>query len=140
MESQINELQEKYWAGETSLEEEKILKAYFENQNNNGLESEYFAFLKKKKNLKTQLKFEYPQKKILFSKWWMAAAITVGILFGAYLLQISENQNEFIVSDPQKAYEITREALFTISKNMNKGTAYAGNLEKFVEAQEIISK
>jgi hypothetical protein len=68
----------------------------------------------------------------------MAAAITIGLLAGAYLFQTYQHRNEFLVDDPQKALEITRQALITISSGMNKGTAYVDNLQKFDEAKTIV--
>ncbi|MCF8370822.1 MAG: hypothetical protein K9H64_04315 [Bacteroidales bacterium] len=140
MESRIKEIQEKYWAGETTIEEEKILKNYFSKNNSTDSEAGYFKHLKKASVLKPPVEFKHPGRKFLLPKWMMAAAIFVGIMGGAYLFQQSQKQNEFLVDDPQKAFEITRQALMSISSGMNKGTAYVDNLQKFEEATQLISK
>lgn len=140
MESRIKEIQEKYWAGESTVEEEKNLKDYFSKNNSTESEASYFKHLNKASAQKPPVEFKHPGRKFLLPKWMMAAAIAVGILGGTYLIQISQKQNEFLVDDPQKAFEITRQALMSISSAMNKGTAYVDNLQKFDDATQLILK
>ncbi|MEA3445939.1 MAG: hypothetical protein U9R19_14565 [Bacteroidota bacterium] len=140
MESRIKELQEKYWAGETNVEEEKILKDYFRNEESATPEANYFDYLNQTGEQKLPVEFKIPGRKISLPKWFLAAAITIGIVIGVSFIRNMQVQNEFLVEDPQKAMEITRQALMTISSGMNKGVAYADNLEKFYKAQEIISE
>ena len=140
MGSQIKELQEKYWAGKTTVEEERILKEYFGKKESTETESLYFNHLKRASEQKPDRAFWHPGRKIGWPRWLMAAAITVGILAGAYLVQIYQKQNAFLVEDPQQALEITRQALMTISSGMNKGTVYVDNLQKFDEATIFASR
>lgn len=140
MESQINELQEKYWAGETSVEEEKFLKDYFSKEKATDAVAVYFNHLKKASQQKPPKKFKLPGRKFTLPKGLMAAAIAIGLLAGVYLIRVSQVKNEFLVEDPQKAMEITRQALMSISSGMNKGTAYVDNLQKFDEATEIATE
>ena len=52
MESQIEGLVDKYWKGETSLEEEKIVKEHFKSNPALTNESNYFRALNQKKTIK----------------------------------------------------------------------------------------
>ncbi|MBT3209945.1 MAG: hypothetical protein HN704_13695 [Bacteroidetes bacterium] len=140
MESQINELKEKYWAGLSSVAEEKILKDYFSKEKSQANEAMYFEYLQQKATQKSPYVFKQPGKRVSFPKWLMAAAISIGIISGVFLLQISKTQDKFAIEDPQQAYKITRQALLTISTKMNKAEVIADNLEKFSEAQKLISE
>ena len=138
MESRIREIQEKYWAGETSVEEEKELKEYFRSQMDISPEANYFRHLKNAGEQKPDVAFVHPRRKIRMPRWLMSAAITVGLLAGAYLMKVYQDRNEFLVEDPQKALEITRQALMKVSAGMNKGTAYVDNIKKIDQAKQMV--
>ncbi len=138
MESQIRELQEKYWAGETSVEEEKALKEYFFNQKGLSAEAGYFKQLKRVAEQKPTVGFTHPGRWMRLPQWLMSAAVITGLLAGVYLINVYQNRNEFLVEDPQKAMEITRQALMKVSTGMNKGTAYVDNIKKIDQAAEMV--
>ena len=138
MESRIKDLQEKYWLGETSINEEQILKNHFQNKKPEGMESNYFTHLQKASTQRAPVEFTHPGKKIKMPNWIMAAAISAGLLAGAYFVKIYEDKNEFLVENPQEAMEITRQALMTISSGMNKGTAYVDNFKKIDDAKQKV--
>ncbi len=140
MESQIRKIQQKYWDGESTVQEEKLLKEHFSKTNDSDLEAKYFEHLNQKSEIKYKQKFKHPGKTRFLPRWIMAAAIMIGILGSAYLFNINNKQNEFLVEDPQEAYEITQKALLTISAGLNKATILADNLGKFDTAKEKISE
>jgi len=135
MESRNKELKEKYWSANTSVEEEKILKNQNNNEDLSDIEAKYFNYLKKESEVNPDIKFSYPAKRVKFPFRWAAASIAVLIAISGYLFQYSYDQNEFEVNDPELAYAITKNALFTISSGMNKGEVYTDKLVKFDDAK-----
>jgi hypothetical protein len=136
---QIKELQEKYWDGSTTVEEEKLLKEYFRSLDSSDPEAIYFRQLLKIGQQQSSETFEIPGAGRIYKNWFAIAAVLSGILFGTWLIRDMQKSTEFLVEDPQEALEITRNALLTISNGMNKGSSYAGNIVKFEQAQEMIS-
>ena len=124
MESQIDNLKEKYWAGKTSVEEEKMIKAFYAGSSEKDAESAYFRKLANTRKEKPPVEFKHPRQRNLFYRWYWAAAILAGIIAGTYFFAPAPEQNEFIVDNPQEAYELTRSALFAVSEGINKGNAY----------------
>lgn len=160
----IRELVEKYWNGDTTLEEEKVLRDYLANE-------EVPADLKKEAAL-----FRYYQAQTRFRKlddqfeekitrriqrkqplqWWtdyrsfirVAAAvlmlIVAAILLKTEWLDTPSEADPVAVSaedtyeDPQLAYEQTKEALMLVSSLMNEGAQHIEELETFSEAQETV--
>lgn len=138
MELRIEELLDKYWKGETSLEEEKKLKMYFRKNPSLTNEGRYFSQVGKKSNIKPDRDFVYPGKKNRKTQWSVAAAITVGILASILVIQDAKKQREFVVEDPKEAYEITRRALLMISTGLNEGKNYSRELTNINKAEEIL--
>jgi hypothetical protein len=139
MESRIKSLLEKYWQGDTSVEEEKRIKDYFKNNPDQTPEGLYFEKIKSDKSSFPQKSFEHPGRKI--NRVWLSAAAAVFILLIS-LPFIFNNQkqqpDQFAVDDPAKALEITRTSLQMVSNGLNKGKTYSNELVKFNEAKSII--
>ena len=149
------QLTEKYWAGETTLEEEKALKKYWLEQKN-GSEPptllHLFQYYEKEKNRQYSRSIEQvipsnKEAKItpLRHSWWRIAAailliLAVGIGINHYL-QPTDNQRLSSywatkeIKDPKEAYRKTRAALLLVSSKLNKGTEAA--IEKVAKVQEV---
>lgn len=140
MESRIEELMEKYWAGETSIEEERQIKAYFKANPSLTNEGKYFRALSGKQQVVAGKSFAHPGKSKRKAQWSAAAVITVGIMAALLVFQDARTQREFVVEDPQEAYEITRKALLMVSSGLNEGKSYSKELTKINKAQEIIKE
>lgn len=138
MESRIKELQEKYWAGETSLTEEAELKKYFNQNASYNVEGKYWKALQAKQRITSSKTFKHPSAKWK-SKWSVAAAITVGLIAAVLVIQDARSQREFVVEDPKEAYEITRKALLMVSSGLNEGKTYTKEIANINKAQEKIS-
>ena len=138
MESRIKELLEKYWAGETSLEEEKIIQEYFKENPSLTEEGQYFRAIAA--NQKLTYKGEVPGKPKIFRKQWLsvAATVAVGVITAIIALDNSRKDDPFAVTDPQEAYEVTRQALMMISSNLNETRQYPAELSKINKAETII--
>jgi len=149
----------KYWAGETSLAEEKALKAYFNNPNISEDLKEYapmFQYLATAK----QETLERPvadlitiereetlltvrAKRFYFKR--IAAAILVVIFAGIGLQKLqtpskAERMAAYWASkeikDPKEAFVKTKTALLMVSKQLNNGTEAA--LKQVAKVQETI--
>ncbi|MDF1696487.1 MAG: hypothetical protein P1U56_11665 [Saprospiraceae bacterium] len=153
---QIDDILEKYWAAETSLDEEMTLKTYFSKDDIDEKHLPYqsmFNLYEIKSTSSTDLDIEAilsensvkdeqlvigsrlipgERKTKVFSlqKWATAIAAVFVLGFATISLMNQTNTTKYkgqatvIDSDAeaQEAYEITKEALAFLSKNMNKGS------------------
>ena len=135
----IKKILDKYWEGETSLQEEQLLKDYFNsNQVAKELESfrPLFVYYKKEQEKTSTQSFEKLKKKPVVHRLvptWLVAAASIVLVLAVgtfcYLNQSNSNTAIFAVDettkdtyeDPQKAYEEAKAALMLISKGLNKG-------------------
>lgn len=154
--NQINELLEKYWNCETSLEEEQALRTYFNEEDiPESLKStaalfHYFEREKTKsldksfdENLKGRFRDSHkvrtlPLKRIMR----IAAGVLVGVaaiffirqeVRKSYPAEIAETY-----SDPKLALEETKKALLMISNSFSKAEQGAQEIKLFNEAETKI--
>lgn len=136
MGSQIDELLEKYWNGETSLEEEKRIKDHFKSTPTLSQDGKYFRYLAKEKNTTYEGPMVFKKSKTWLS---VAATVTVGVITAA--LAINEaNKDPFAIDDPQKALQATREALMMISSSLNEAQDHTMELTKINKAKEELQE
>lgn len=140
MDLRIEKLKQKYWAGETTLAEEKELKDYFKENPSLSKDGRYFAEVKKQQQVKPVHSFTHPGRRKKQTWLSMAAAILILITIGFFVFQNENKQDQFAVQDPQEAFEITKASLLMISEGLNKGKTYSQELNKINEAKEIINK
>ncbi|WP_238250578.1 hypothetical protein [Capnocytophaga cynodegmi] len=132
MTKKIELLLEKYFEGETSLQEEKELQEYFNSENVDASLEKYgpmFSYFQKA-GLEEFKRKEFPikvsKKRKLFWKIGIAATF-LSIFFGiSYYLEQQKQQQEAEV-----AFEQVKEALQMISFNYNKGTKKIEYLKDF---------
>ncbi|MEQ8241075.1 MAG: hypothetical protein RIA69_17800 [Cyclobacteriaceae bacterium] len=135
MESRIDRLLRKYWNGESTLDEEKELKQYF--QAKSGSEP-YFDQIVQAREVQNKVGFKYPVRNV---RKWYALAASVALLISVSLFFLKEEHaNEYIVDDPKEAYEVTRKALLMISDGLNEGTQYTAEIKRLNKAQEFIQE
>jgi len=155
----LEELLQKYWDCETSLEEEQQLQEYFRNENvpeqwkETALLFHYFESQKQKSvdvhfegNVVTQLK-EQPVKKgkmvnLLYNSMRIAAGVAV-LLAAVFFVRQEIRKNNTVAmedtfDDPQKALEETKKALMMISKGFGRAEQQAKKINLLNEAQEKI--
>ena len=156
-------LLDKFWKGETSLEEEKELMHYFDGENIAGEFSQdagWFKYLEAQKEKKApsdeeilslidNIQPEVPGKRPLimwlgnFSK---AAAVIFIVAVAAFLVhddyQSKKEKMEPVIADtfedPQKAFEETKKALMLVSQQFGKGKKHAQKLGVFDDAKEKV--
>ena len=140
MESRIETLLEKYWAGETSLGEEEELKVYFKNNPSLAPTGLYFSALSKERKVESKRSFKRPERRFFRKSWSVAASLVVGVTIAALALQDVNSRNDFEVNDPEEAYEIARTVLMKMSTSLNEGKTHSTQLKKINKAEEIIKE
>jgi hypothetical protein len=155
----IDELLNKYWNCETSLEEEKQLQAYFRDATvPDGLKETanlFRYFDEQKKNELTDISFDHSIKKkisspkgkmtsLFFNTMRIAAGIAV-LIVAVWLVRLEVRKGTppemaDTYDDPNRAFEETKKALMMISKSFNTAEAQAKKLNLFNEAQQNIQK
>ncbi len=154
---EIGRLLEKYWNCETSLEEEQLLRNYF-----NGPDvaeplkeaAELFRFFEQERRRsldadfdlnieKTVKKGDRQAKVVSMVRWVQIARIAAGVLVvaaaGYFVKNEVDKKNEGNITDPKVALEETKKALMLISKSFGKARDGAGKINLFNEAEEKIS-
>ena len=163
MESQeINDLLEKYWTGETTLDEEARLRRYFQEQEPPAhlrpvaaLFQHYQAPPRLSDDFDAQLEVQLAKEEApvvpMTSRWLKVAAAVVILLAGTLWLKyhyVADTPTAAPVAvvttdtyeDPERAYEEAKQALLLVSSLMNEGTEHLTNLEEFDEAQQAVKK
>ncbi|MDP2721543.1 MAG: hypothetical protein Q8O72_02195 [Bacteroidales bacterium] len=140
MDSQTNQLLEKYWRAETSPEEEKELKILMASDTESSACSHYFKAVSELKQQEPEFGFLNPGKRIRMMWYTVAASVTIGILVVSGLFQYNYTNAEYNVNDPDKAFEITRQALMMVSNGLNEGKNYTSvQLQEFNKPKELLS-
>ena len=160
----IRELVEKYWSGDTTLEEEALLRQYLATEEVPAdLKKEaalfrYYQAQTRFRNLDAQFeeritrriqRKQSPHWCITYRPIMRVAAAVVMIVVAAMLLKTEwldtheetpPLATEDTYEDPRLAYEQTKEALLLMSSLMNEGAQHMEKLETFSEAQETVKK
>jgi len=145
MKHMINELLDKYWQGETSLEEERSLRKYFAS---NDIDEEHLAFkplfgyfeseAEQGKSFEPDLSFARSSTnrfRVLIPRI-IAIAATVVLLFTVSRQWVNQSQatvykNKYTeLQDPEEALEITLDALGFVSHKLDKGTREISHIKK----------
>lgn len=162
----IAALLEKYWNGETSLEEEKIIKDYFSTDDvpeEWQQEAGFFKFLDhqqervtlKDEEILAHLEAVKParHRQTGAIRLWMqnagkaaavVAIIAVAALFVREDYMSKKEQMDPVISDtfedPQKAFEETKKALLLVSQQFGKGKKHAQKLKVLDEAAQEVQE
>lgn len=158
MDSKIDQLLEKYWKCETSLEEEQVLRNYFNGSSvpdewkETATLFEYFESQKKQEvnsdQFERKIKSVTTPKSNVVKMFFTTAKIAAGVLVlvaATYLVrqEVRKSYPAEVVdtySDPQLAFEETKKALMMISKTFGKAKEEAGKISVFNEAEQVIQK
>ena len=73
--------------------------------------------------------------------WYtVAASLVIGIVVVSGLFRYNYTQAAYNVNDPDKAFEITRQALMMVSDGLNEGKNYSTvQLQQLNKPKEILS-
>ncbi|MFO8145919.1 MAG: hypothetical protein ACQEWG_12315 [Bacteroidota bacterium] len=141
----LESLLKRYDDGETTLEEEKLLKKYFHSEQVPNHLKEYkviFNFSEEEKNIL------YPGKiKLKSGTKWYAIGIAASILLAAGIFTFYENeqqnfsQNELgTIENPEEAYYRAKETLQMVAQIMNTGKEELVYLDEFNKTKNQIIK
>jgi hypothetical protein len=136
----IRKLLNLYEEGESSLEQEAELKAYFSSGNYDEAFEDYallFQFFEKESKTRYTSGEKLPHKNSKFS--WMNIAASVCIIIGALWFYNYQSQQQEL-EEARLAFEKTQHALNLISSNMNKGLEKLEYVEIFNEKKNELLK
>ncbi len=157
----IEQLLEKYWNAETSLEEEQELHQFFqradvpENLKETATLFRYFETEKTRtlnENFDADVTKKIRQRQggkiVSMTTWYQVARVAAGIvvivaavyLIGHEVRKSSPNEITDTESDPKLAFEQTKKALLMISKNFHKAQNEASKINLLNEAEEKIQR
>ena len=158
--NKIEELLNKYWNAETSLEEEEQLRTYFNGRNIPEQFNEaaalfrYFSANKKKelsdvsfnKTVLSKVKAggKGKMRSLVFNSLRIAAGISVLVVAFWFVhqevRQSDPQEIEDTYNDPKLAFEETKKALRMISRSFGNAEQQARKINLFNQAQEEIQK
>lgn len=141
--SNIEKLLIKYENAETSLQEEKVLKNYFNNNNNVPAHLLEYKALFGYFNKSSEEQFTKTiQLKPRRSNWaWLSVAAAIVLTISIYTFRNDDGISDSERREAELAYLETQKAFQLISQNLNKGgnVAIAG-LQEFEKAQNKVFK
>lgn len=154
----INELLEKYWNCETTLEEEQELQKYFRGAVLESLKdtASLFRYFEEEKNKEVigssfdrdviaKVKAnDTPIRSLLYNSVRIAAGIAV-LVMAVWLVRLEIRKSApadmaDTYDDPKMAFEETKKALMMISRSFNTAEEQAKKINLFNEAQQDIKK
>jgi hypothetical protein len=117
MENRLNELLEKYWEGESTLEEEREIKDLLHKVGGFEQEKKFFLGIKKLSSKQPE-EFEIKNREKRFSMPWLkiAALFIIFLAVGSAIYRYQEKKAE------REAFEQVMQAFNMIQTNMQKGT------------------
>ncbi|MEM0939296.1 MAG: hypothetical protein AAF600_17005 [Bacteroidota bacterium] len=136
MVSRINELLEKYWNGETSVEEERMIKSHFALNPDLTKDGYYFRYLSKRK----QVEMEEFKSSAKSKQTWISAAAIIAIGLFTAILVFKANRDPFAEKDPEKALIVTKKALMMIGTGLHEGQYHSMELTKINKAKEELQE
>lgn len=143
----IEILIEKYFEGETSIAEEKELKAYFSSSDVAQHLEQYkpvFGYFSQAKQEQFTASIPLKSKRRKIVAWLSVAAsvvVMLGIGFFAYQNTSEPNQENLgVIDDPEIAFRETQKALALISKHVNTGIESVNYLSEYQQSKNKIFK
>lgn len=142
----VEQLLEKYFQGETTIAEEKQLKAYFSSNDVASHLAKYqslFGYFETQKEAQFEQKLPLQSRKQSNVKWIGIAASFV-VLFGlaTFYFYPSEPKHEDLgtYENPEEAFEATQKALLMVSEQVNIGKESVVYLEEYEKTTKTIFK
>ena len=142
----VEQLLEKYFQGETTIAEEKQLKAYFSSKDVAPHLVKYqslFGYFETQKGTQFEQKLPLQPRKQSTVKWIGIAASFV-MLFGlaTFYFYPSEPKHEDLgtYDNPEEAFAATHKALLMVSEQVNVGMESVVYLEEYEKTTKTIFK
>ena len=159
--SKLQQLLQKYWSGETTLEEEQLLKDHFQQaevpEEFREVAAMFRYYEQTKKNALNDIAFDRTliekvtgkskqgkMRSLVFNSMRIAAGVVV-LMAATWFIrkEIRQTTPQEVVDtydDPKLAFEETKKALMMISKSFGTAEEQAKKINMFNEAQEEIQK
>ena len=142
----VEQLLEKYFQGETTIAEEKQLKAYFSSNDVVPHLAKYqslFGYFETQKE--TQFKQKLPlQPRKQRSVKWIGIAASFVVLFGLatfyFYPSVPNNEDLGTYDNPEEAFAATQKALLLVSEQVNSGMESVVYLEEYEKTKKTIFK
>ncbi len=135
----IEQLINKYFEGETSLNEEVQLRNYFTSHKvpaHLEIYQDLFGYFDAK-STEVYKKPLLPKKSIKIPYKWLSVAASIILLLGLFVFN---NKSKPSKKQLAQSYQTTQEALQLISKNLNKGAFAMMQLQEFEKTKDIVFK
>lgn len=134
--AKIAQLLEAYFEGKTTLAQEKVLQTYFAGNDIAPAHEPYIPLFKglqvaKEEQMDKSITFPKQEKRAT-SRWWMgiAASAVIVLSVSGYVYTdantLTQEEQEAVL-----AFNQSKEALFLLSKSLNKGAEELGHLNEF---------
>lgn len=142
--NKIERILEAYFDGQTSLEEEKMLRDYFINNKVSDHLAQYkplFAGFEAARLEKSSTAFVFPKNKTpKIRTWWysVAAMLLVAIAVGGFYLsqpRLTQEEKEALA-----AFEKSQDAMLLLSENLNKGAEQISLVNQFTITKDKFLK
>lgn len=143
----IRLLLDRYFEGETTLEEEKILAAFFASADVPADLQPYralFGFFAEARELEPKTEVSLPVKRNRLR--WIPVAASVVLLLGAgtfayfHSEKMPSKQELGTYDDPEVAYQETQKALKLLSQHVNSGVNGMAYIETYEQSKNVIFK
>ena len=142
----VEQLLEKYFQGETTIAEEKQLKAYFSSKDVAPHLAKYqalFGYFETQKETQFKQKLPLQPRKQRTVKWIGIAASFV-VLFGLatfyFYPSVPNNEDLGTYDNPEEAFVATQKALLLVSEQVNTGMESVVYLEEYEKTKKTIFK
>ena len=141
--AKIELLLDSYFKGETSLDQENMLRDYFSTATIAPHLMAYqglFIGLKNAQKEVSEREVSLPESSTNSRSWWLSIAATLVILLGVVGLQFSANQMTTEEQHALTEFNKSRTTLLLMSKSFNKGTQELAVISQFTETKNRILK
>ncbi len=143
---QIEKLLEKYLDAETTIAEEKQLKAYFASDNVAPHLEHYrpvFGYFVQERT--QQFEKTIPLKAVNKRKYvaWLSVAASVAVLFSVFIFinqPAAPEEDLGTYNDPEVAFRETQKALNMLSQNVNRGVTSMEYIGEYENTRKTIFK
>lgn len=143
-------IEDKFWKGATSREEERLLLDRKDTEQESPL-TEYSDYVRSRRSMRLEDGFnealmerigQSPRRSFLTNRW-MGVAASVVIVLGMSMgimkyAQYDAAVNADTYENPEMAYQEVKKALMLLSSNMNEGMGHTEVLGEFHRAQKNI--
>lgn len=140
---QIEILINKYFEGQTSISEEKQLKAYFLSENVAPHLEQYknlFDYYQKEKEVEFSAALPLPPRKRNYAKWIGVAASFTLLFVVLFFFNKKDNEDLGTFSSPEEAFVETQKALQMVAVEVNKGKESIAVLNEYEKTKKTIFK